>query len=31
MVACYAPATLWSPLLLATTAAYIQRRTHRDQ
>lgn len=28
MVACYAPATLWPPLLLATTAAYSRRRTH---
>lgn len=27
MVACYAPAILWSPLLLATTFAYVRRRT----
>lgn len=27
MVACYAPAILWAPLLLATTFAYVRRRT----
>lgn len=30
MLACYAPAALWPPLLLATTAAYIQRRRQLD-
>lgn len=29
MAACYAPAVLWPPLLLATTLAYIRRRTRR--
>lgn len=29
MAACYAPAVLWSPLLLVTTLAYIRRRTCR--
>lgn len=29
MAVCYAPAVLWSPLLLATTLAYIRRRTRR--
>jgi hypothetical protein len=29
MAACYAPAVLWSPLLLITTLAYIRRRTCR--
>ncbi len=29
MIACYAPAMLWPPLLLATTYAYVRRRAGR--
>jgi len=31
MAVCYAPTVLWSPLLLATTVAYVRRRSHHPR
>lgn len=31
MAACYAPAALWPPLLIAVTLAYVRRRRTRDR